>query len=245
MEPSKFDELTKALATSTSRRQALRRIAGTLTGVTLASLLPGHALADNSACAHFCDSVFGADTPAAMQCISDAAHHKGLCYTCGPGSGSTKPICCPTNGSGYCSSYSSASCCTSGQGCCSGTCTNLNTTSNCGSCGTTCTGTTPACCSGSCKDLSNDVNNCGACGTTCSSGQTCQNGTCVTPTTTTTTTTTTPPPQAKPICVCNEAGIVLTGGCVDVEACEVAVSDLCIARCASLGGVQSATCSLC
>jgi hypothetical protein len=35
MEPSKFDDLTKALATSTSRRQALKTIAAT----TLAGLL--------------------------------------------------------------------------------------------------------------------------------------------------------------------------------------------------------------
>lgn len=32
MEPSKFDELTKALATSTSRRQALKAIAATALG---------------------------------------------------------------------------------------------------------------------------------------------------------------------------------------------------------------------
>jgi hypothetical protein len=32
MEPSKFDELTKALATSTSRRQALKTIAATTIG---------------------------------------------------------------------------------------------------------------------------------------------------------------------------------------------------------------------
>ena len=178
MDPTTFDELTKALATSTSRRQALRRIGGTLTGVVLASLFPGRILASNSSCAKFCNAVFGADTPAAMQCISDAAHHKGLCYTCGPASpGGTKPICCPENGSGQCTSYSSATCCTSGQGCCSGTCTDLNTTSNCGSCGNTCSGTTPACCSGTCADLSSDPNNCGTCGNVCSSG-TCQSGQC-------------------------------------------------------------------
>jgi len=112
MDPTKFDEVTKAFATSTSRRQALRRIGGILGGTVLAGLVPGLALANNSACAHFCASVFGADTPAASQCTSDAAHHTGLCYTCGPASsGGTQPICCPENPDGTCTSYSSATCC--------------------------------------------------------------------------------------------------------------------------------------
>src|SRR5947209_6113665 len=84
MDPMRFEELTKALATSTSRRRALRRIGGILGGTALAGLFPGLALASNSACAKFCNAVFGADTPAANQCISQAAHHQGLCYTCGP-----------------------------------------------------------------------------------------------------------------------------------------------------------------
>src|SRR5216684_4374836 len=83
MDSTRFDKLTKALATPTSRRQALRRIGGTLTGALLASWPFGHALASNSACAKFCNAVFGADTPAADQCISDAAHGKGLCHDCG------------------------------------------------------------------------------------------------------------------------------------------------------------------
>src|SRR5438105_2945611 len=118
MNPTWFDDLTKALATPTSRRQALRRIGGAVTGALVASWPFGHALADNSACTHFCNTVFGGDTPAAAQCAADAAHHKGLCYTCGPASaGGTKPICCPENSSGQCTSYSSATCCSSGQLC--------------------------------------------------------------------------------------------------------------------------------
>ncbi|HJT59484.1 MAG TPA: hypothetical protein VJ761_23450 [Ktedonobacteraceae bacterium] len=123
MESNIFDEVTKALATSTSRRQALRRIGGILGGTALAGLFPGLALADNSGCAHFCTSVFGGDTPAQAQCASDAAHHTGLCYSCGPASpGGTKPICCTKNGSGFCTSYSSATCCSGGQVCQNGTC---------------------------------------------------------------------------------------------------------------------------
>ena len=123
MEPSKFDELTKAIATATTRRQALRRIGGILGGTALAGLFPGLALADNSACAHFCVAVFGDDTPAAIQCATDAAHHTGLCYSCGPASpGGTQPICCPQNPNGTCASYSSATCCSGGQFCQNGTC---------------------------------------------------------------------------------------------------------------------------
>jgi len=165
MEPTKFDDLTKALATSTSRRQALRRIGGFLGGTALAGLFPGLALASNSACAHFCNAVFGAGTPAASQCTSDAAHHKGLCYTCGPSSpGGTKPICCPGNGS-HCSSYSSATCCTSGQTCQSGQCVTPCTTN-----GGTCSGNGD-CCSSNCSN-----------GFCCASGQVgLSNGSCATP----------------------------------------------------------------
>lgn len=236
MDSSRFDKLTKALATPTSRRQALVRIGGTLSAALLASWPFSHALASNSACAKFCDAVFGADTAAASQCISDAAHGKGLCQTCG--SAAPSSICCIRNGSGFCTSYSGAHCpCTSGQGCCSGTCTDLNTTSNCGSCGTTCTGTTPACCSGSCKDLSNDVNNCGKCGNTCPSGQTCQNGQCIC---------VSPPPPPPGldalICFCNDGTninlCVVEGTCLSGPAQDV----FCGPACQCHGGESGTLC---
>ena len=85
MKPNIFDDMTKAIATATTRRQALRRIAGILGGTALAGLFPGLALADNSDCAHFCNSVFDPG-PDRGQCKSDAAHGTGLCYTCGPAS---------------------------------------------------------------------------------------------------------------------------------------------------------------
>ena len=132
MKESIFDDVTKALATATSRRQALRRIGGILGGTALAGLFPGLALADNSACAHFCNSVFGPG-PDRGKCKSDAAHGTGLCYTCGPASpGGTQPICCPQNPDGTCTSYSSATCCGSGQTCTNGTCvaTNCDVLSN-------------------------------------------------------------------------------------------------------------------
>jgi hypothetical protein len=124
MDSARFDALTKALATPTSRRQALQRIGGTLTGAVLAAFPFEQALAKgggNSACAHFCDAVFGADTPAASQCISDAAHGKGLCHQCG--SAAPSSLCCTRNSSGYCSSYRGTHCpCPSSQVCQNGTC---------------------------------------------------------------------------------------------------------------------------
>lgn len=113
MEPSRFDDFTKALATSSTRRAALRRIGGIFAGVSLAGLFPGLAFANNSACAHFCAAVFGADTPAAGQCTSDAAHGKGLCSTCGSNADPSS-ICCVRNSSGFCSSYSATLPCSCG-----------------------------------------------------------------------------------------------------------------------------------
>ena len=129
MKPGTFDDLTRRLASTTSRRSAFRRIAGMLAGGTvggaaLAALSPGVALADggNSDCAHFCNAIF-APGDARGQCKDDAAHGTGLCYTCGPkASGGSQPICCATDSNGFCTSYSSATCCSSGQTCAGGTC---------------------------------------------------------------------------------------------------------------------------
>lgn len=136
MESTRFEELTKSLATATSRRQALRRIGGILGGTALAGLFPGLAFASNSACAHFCAAVFGADTPAANQCTSDAAHGKGLCYTCGSSTPASS-MCCTRNSSGFCSSYSgthcpcdSSQCLTCQNGACVSTCTSNQYCSN-------------------------------------------------------------------------------------------------------------------
>src|SRR5579864_462059 len=93
MDATRFDAFTKALATSTSRRQALRRIGGAFMGIVLASLLPQRALADNSDCAHFCDEAFPPGTERG-KCKSDAAHGTGLCFECGPAApGTHGPLC--------------------------------------------------------------------------------------------------------------------------------------------------------
>lgn len=128
LNPSRFDELTKVLATATSRRQALKTIAATTLGSLLGLGGLGTAFAKNKSCAQFCAAVFGNNTPAAGQCTSEAAHGRGLCTTCGPASpGGTQTICCPKNPDGTCTSYTSATCCTSTQTCqadgtCCGTC---------------------------------------------------------------------------------------------------------------------------
>ena len=162
MEPTRFDELTKVLATPTSRRQALKAIAATALGGLFVRLDSGIALASISACAHFCAATFGPATPAASQCTSDAAHHKGLCYTCGPASpGGTQPICCTTNASGFCSSYSSATCCSSSGQCCNGS-----------TCVATCSGT-------GCNECGSVLLSNGTCAKPCNDNTNCEGGFCL------------------------------------------------------------------
>src|SRR5207253_159284 len=55
MEPSKFDELTKALATATSRRQALKTIAATTLGSILGLAGIGTAFAKCHNAGHNCE----------------------------------------------------------------------------------------------------------------------------------------------------------------------------------------------
>src|SRR6266850_7672979 len=132
MQPTQFDELTKALAASTSRRHALRLIVtASISGLFglggISTALGRHnrprrispaspSRGPNKNCAKWCAQVFGPNTSAAGQCTSDAAHNKGLCKQCG----STAPssICCNRNGSGYCDgTVAGAICCPSGQHC--------------------------------------------------------------------------------------------------------------------------------
>jgi hypothetical protein len=186
MNPSNFDELTKALAASTSRRHALRLIATASVGALLglggvSTAFAGHRRKSrrtrsspsrtpkpNRDCAKWCAQVFGPNTPAASQCTSDAAHNKGPCKTCG--SFSPSDICCTKSNppSGPCTGGIVAGCICSGCG----TCNYSN-----GTCPASCPGG-QNCCGGSCKDLSNDATNCGACGTVCASDETCCSGQC-------------------------------------------------------------------
>jgi len=144
MEHDRFDTLTKALATATTRRQALQRLGRLLGGSVLAGVVPGWARAagGNSACAHFCAAVFGAETPAAQQCTSDAAHGTGLCSACGPAAPAGHPplcgqLCCPAGQvcqDGQCVTPCAATggTCQQDSDCCAGTCD--QSTQTCVSC---------------------------------------------------------------------------------------------------------------
>ena len=175
MHPSNFDELTKALATSTSRRQALRTILGAsiggllgIGGISTAFGRQRHRTRitapsgpkGNSNCAKWCAQVFGPNTSAAGQCTSQAAHGTGLCRMCGTADPSS--ICCVRNTSGFCSGTSAARCpCDSAQ------CETCDTSHG------TCDGCPSGqhCCSGTCKECCADSD--------CPSGQHCSNGQCV------------------------------------------------------------------
>ncbi len=113
MEPSRFDDLTKALATSTSRRHALKTIAATALGSILGLGGIGTAFANCK------PNGIGCNTNS--QCCSGGCCH-GTCTDLGT-----------TSNCGTCGHR-----CASGQGCCNGTCTDLNTIQNCGSCGNVC-----------------------------------------------------------------------------------------------------------
>ena len=154
MPATRFDELTKTLAGTTTRRQALRAITVFTVGGLVGVRATGTAYAGggNSACAHFCAQVFGADTPAAGQCTSQAAHGTGLCYQCGPAAPANHPLLC-------------------GQACCSAPPANAAATCTNGVCGFTCNAGYQLC-GGTCIP-STDC--CGG----CTSPLTCQNGQCV------------------------------------------------------------------
>src|SRR5438105_14015127 len=108
MQPTNFDELTKALASSTSRRHALRTIIAASVGSFFGLGGIRSVFGSNRNCAQWCAQVFGPNTPAAMQCTSDGAHHKDLCITC-PNTVTPSSACC-LNPTGYCSRYSAAHC---------------------------------------------------------------------------------------------------------------------------------------
>jgi hypothetical protein len=146
VEEHHIDELARLIATSTSRRQVLKILAGAAVGTLAGSRV---AFAKNMTCAQFCQAVFGENTPAEEQCAADAAHHTGLCYSCGPnapgGGVSPSSVCCTRNSSGFCTSYSGAACCSGGQTCQNGTCV-TPCVANGGSCSVD-----SDCCSGNCN----------------------------------------------------------------------------------------------
>lgn len=185
MDPNTFDEFTKAIATKTSRRNALKGIATVAVGSVLGLFGSGEAFAKKKKC-----------TPNGGSCSKNGTCCSSFCNngTCAPkpkgcptGQVHCGSVCCPSgqncvNGkcAGPCPSsqvFCSGICCQPGQGCCGGTCTPLNANPNCGACGNVC-GAGRTCCNGTCADLQSDNNNCGMCGHVCQGGSSCDNSAC-------------------------------------------------------------------
>src|SRR5262245_51611086 len=157
-----WDEFSKLLAASVSRRESLRTIGVVFAGAALSTLGINTAWAARpDRCTAFCRG-----------CPSKAKRNQCLeaCRAC---NGNTSRLC------GSCGAYA---CCPAGAACCNGTCTDLNSNSNnCGACGYVCPASAPVCnqgacggcpagttnCGGACVDTNSDPANCGACGNVC------------------------------------------------------------------------------
>jgi hypothetical protein len=173
-----FDEFSKSLAESCSRRESLRAFGALVAGGALSQLPLSSVWAGASnACKTFCNRC---PTRLRSQCLS-------ACQACG---GKTSRLC------GSCGAYA---CCGAGASCCSGYCAKLaDDFYNCGACGHACEPPGPyengACidgkceyicaqgavsCHGACTSLDWDPNNCGGCGNVCpDSAPNCGWGTC-------------------------------------------------------------------
>jgi hypothetical protein len=118
MDDRQFDDLVRGMATSISRRQAIKMAlmaagAGVLARTGLAGA--GVALADNSDCAHFCNGIFPAG-PARGECKSDGAHGVGYCPSVcnAPGNCSAGFVNCAGNSNTNCYCFTT----TEGVGAC-------------------------------------------------------------------------------------------------------------------------------
>jgi hypothetical protein len=146
----------------------------------------------NKACAKFCATIFGENSPAAEQCASEATRCSGLCgdpnsFCRTNGAPDPTMVCCNDVQGEVCASYTAAIC--------------KDLTSdpdNCGKCGNVCPApghATVTCSGGSCDFTCNngfhrcdnacfaddDAQRCGTACVKCPDNQTCQNGTCACP----------------------------------------------------------------
>ncbi len=244
MDQQRFDYLARYLATTTSRREVLRRMGAGLAGGVLASLFPAMARGaetSNSACAQFCTSVFPPGSERGT-CISAAAKSEGICFKCGPGAPTppSKVLC-----QGQC-----VPACTGGQilnpETCECECPSEAELCN-GACVAVCPGgqlRNPVTCACECPDQGEICN-----GVCCAAGEQCVDGSCqpaiCTPGSSTqcglgcTCVTTS---EGTTVCVQNEAcrGIVnctatsdCTGGRVCVPSNLCSSLGVCLAPCAS------------
>src|SRR5215467_9610468 len=164
MNPTKFDELTKELAKSTSRRQALRTIVTASIGGVVGLGAIRSVFGSNAFCDRWCHAVFG-QTMAAGKCTSDAAHGTGLCVTCG--SVAPADICCARDSNGFCIGGTVVATC----GCDSSQCQTCDSTTG------TCVGCPPG---STCQNGQCSCSNPGVCGTYqfgCDGNQNCACGT--------------------------------------------------------------------
>jgi predicted outer membrane repeat protein len=136
MDDNRFDQVTRRLA---SRRTALGLLAGVAALGTEAATAkrrrrkratprakPGpKKCTPNKACAQWCAAVYGADTPGAGACTSQATRCQGLCgdptSTCA-GRPDPTTVCCTRTAAGGCDPGKPVSCCPDGQTCRNGTC---------------------------------------------------------------------------------------------------------------------------
>ncbi len=118
-----FDDLSKALASTISRREAIRLLLSSLAAACLAAVGLNKAAADNSDCAHFCDAIYPPG-PERGQCKSQAAHGYGICYQCGPAA--------PAGHGQVCGSGANRFCCRADQVCAGGACVCPQGTEECG-----------------------------------------------------------------------------------------------------------------
>ena len=177
MEPSRFDELTKALATATSRRHALKALAATVGGVLGFGSI-GIAFANCKPNGIGCNIGYqccsGACCHGTCTDLSSNPNNCGSCgHTCGTGQLCQNGQCvnpCAANG-GTCNGNSD---------CCSGHCENNQCVcpSGCivlanGTCAQTCTGVPDSCtCNGTCGGDSSSPTG-GLCGSTLTINATC------------------------------------------------------------------------
>jgi hypothetical protein len=179
MDGQRFDEITRQLATSTSRRAVIRALLGStlgLLGLGRAAQVAAGACNRDGECGP-CE-----------YCFDEEPQSDGTCRSCAFGSGGL--VCCDNE-----CTIPQNCLCPGGCGsdlCCAGTCVNPNEPNNCGFCGNVCD-PTEVCANGICTcpsgfsrcnqfticvDFAADPAHCGGCRKPCAAGQTCVDGAC-------------------------------------------------------------------